>query len=122
MLCSHLAMRSHFFLCVCSFVVVAFLAQFYVYFSSSVVIYVSLIDLNWPAETGAHIAPPSIGLFGPVGAINASQPEQRTEPHFLRPTTDQKSGWSYLHRGNPRRFSLNTPNKTVRLKLKKDQP
>ena len=56
------------------------------------------------------------------GAINASPPEQRTEPHFLRPTTDQKPGWSYLHRGNPRRFSLNTPNKIVRLKLKKDQP
>ena len=29
---------------------------------------------------------------------------------------------SYLHRGNPRRFSLNIPNKTVGLKLKKDQP
>ena len=26
---------------------------------------------------------------------------------------------SYLHRGNPRRLSLNIPNKTVRLKLKK---
>eukprot|EP00964_Phaeocystis_antarctica_P045964 scaffold26504_cov56-Phaeocystis_antarctica.AAC.3 len=33
---------------------------------------------------------------------------------FLRPTTDQKPGWSYLHRGNPRRFSLNIPSKTVR--------
>ena len=31
-------------------------------------------------------------------------------------------GWSYLHRGNPRRFSLNIPTKIVRLKLKKDQP
>ena len=56
----------------------------------------------------------SIGLYGSAGAINASPPEQRTEPHFLRPTTDQKSGWSYLHRGNPRRFSLNIPSKTVR--------
>ena len=36
-------------------------------------------------------------------------PEQRTEPHFLRPTTDQKPGWSYLHRGSPKRFSLNIP-------------
>ena len=27
--------------------------------------------------------------------------------------------WSYLHRGNPRRFSLNIPSKIVRLKLKK---
>ena len=41
----------------------------------------------------------------------ASYIRGESEPHFLRPTTDQKPGWSYLHRGNPRRFSLNIPNK-----------
>ena len=44
-----------------------------------------------------------------------ASPEQRTEPHFLRPATGLETRVVVSpYRGNPRRLSLNIPSKIVR--------
>ena len=63
----------------------------------------------------------SIRLLGSDGAINASPPSSGRN-HISCDNHGSETRVAYLHRGNPRRFSLNIPNKTVGLKLKKDQP
>ena len=49
-------------------------------------------------------------------SVLSTHPPSSGRNHSIPATNHgpEKPGWSYLHRGNPRRFSLNIPSKIVR--------
>ena len=78
-----------------------------------------------PPSEGVIISQPILRFLGVVFDVDHdSEGPRAPKAHLDTVMTTLSSHLGRPRRGNPRRFSLNTPNKIVRLssKLKKDQP